>query len=613
MESKRTCFEFLPMESPSLPGFPIDANICRNPACLNFGISERNIETPKYGYRLTEVDGSVRHECKRCKQKQIVYSNTSILEAFHRCLAMSIPYASCPNRACSNHYKNLFEYYSGNLKDKPYLIHDKRKSICYYQARCRECSKTFTLSEPLRLHTSNREDWLMEIDRFINGIVDGQGASNIMNQMQVPADRYYSQLKAAANALLDYNKFQIIKLMQLPHKGQKLRIYTDCIVCSIKANRKDQRHEKIKIIVSSCVCDGRALILAFHPLFDLLRNKDKKWLSDNDLIEDNNRPLEHRKYQYLKHPFNRKEGDPLPLLGLDGYSMDEYYAYMGHFLVLRKLLAKVSSLAFYMDAEVALYNAALASFADRIEEYTCDVVLVKVEKNGEKSKTQDSIKDKYTKEIEKAKRAYKAVNTDSKQAHIKELREFLLSEEMKIVNESIQGTSRKKAGELFPESLSNIYKKATKRANSAGKPYWIHDSLSGEYTPNTKMLWLTRTVNRSNTQHELDLYINGNLFYIDSFFSALRYRSASIARPLSSATGHKNYTRSPTLPATLIRDFTINVGFWNNSQKYRNRNKPTIAFVHGLAKKPGSPSIKELFKSRCTFNTAKRISPWLGI
>ena len=78
------------------------------------------------------------------------------------------------------------------------------------------------------------------------------------------------------------------------------------------------------------------------------------------------------------------------------------------------------------------------------------------------------------------------------------------------------------------------------------------------------MLWLTRTAERSNSDYELNLYVNGSLFYIDSVFAAFQQRSSLAARPRTTATGHKSYNRNPELPLNLIGDFTINVAFWTS-------------------------------------------------
>ena len=122
----------LPVESPSLPGFPIDANTCRNPACDNFGVSEAHIENPKHGYTHSETNGLLKYKCKRCNQSRAVYSNVSVLEAFHRCLQISFPYASCPNPDGKNHYFNLFEHYHEDLRDerqKLYRVNVQDKAV----------------------------------------------------------------------------------------------------------------------------------------------------------------------------------------------------------------------------------------------------------------------------------------------------------------------------------------------------------------------------------------------------------------------------------------------------------------------------------------------------
>ena len=480
------------------------------------------------------------------------------------------------------------------------------------------------MSEPLRLLTKKRRTWLKDIETFVNAIVEGSGPSNIMNLMRVPASRYYSHLRAASNALLNYNNFHIIKLMKASNAPEKLRIYTDCIVCSIKLDRDVERYQTMKIIVSTCVQNNRALILAFHPLFD------QQKIDDNTVTNDDDQPLEQRRLDYLIHPLkipiddpieflknvsSGKKRDLMPQRGVDGYPIEEFYAYLGHFLVLRKLLAKVPLLQFYMDGEAALYNAALNAFSDRIKDKSCDVVVRKMEKNksGNQSRTRNVLNRKQNRVRYDAKRAYKQAYPDSKSPSDQELRRFLLNEEMKAVNKAIEEKSTNENGIFFPEPLSKIYKTAISRATGKGKVFWVNDILTDKYTPEGRMLWLTRSAERSNTDYELDLYVNGSLFYIDSVFGAFRHRSSLAGRPLSTATGHKSYNRNPEKPKNLIMDFTINVAFWNFFLKYRSKQKNTIAYAHGLINKQGSPEIKVAFRDKYTFSNAKRMSKWLGI
>ena len=182
-----------------------------------------------------------------------------------------------------------------------------------------------------------------------------------------------------------------------------MRIYTDCIVCSIKTHRKDQRIQMMKIIVSSCRYNNRSLILAFHPLFD------QRDFDDISLINDNKQPLPMSRFDYLKHPFNRKEKDPLPLQNVGGYLMKEFYAYLGHFLVLRKLLSQVPNLKFYMDGEANLYNAALNAFHDRIKSGSCEIVVRKLEE-GSKSRKPETLDKTFNRLKNKATQNFKRAN-----------------------------------------------------------------------------------------------------------------------------------------------------------------------------------------------------------
>lgn len=360
-----------------------------------------------------------------------------MLEALHACLPLTIPYASCPNDECELRHYNVFEYSSSSLKQpikKPYYINKADHKNKRYQARCRSCKQTYTLSEPLRLHTGSREDWLKEMEVFVNAIVDGQGASNVMNQQRVPADRYYSQLRASAASFGQYNKFNVAKLMKQKYPHEEMNIYTDSLVTSIKVFRKDKRVKLKKVIVSVAKYKNRSLVLAFHPLFHEYEFDDLK------LSDDARLPLEEQRYAYLKHPFH-KGIDKLPLLGLDGYLMNDFYAYMAHFLVLRKLLKQVDKVNFHMDGEANLHITASLAFSDRIKNKSCDIIIIKSDKL-ETEKEKNNAKLGYRRSLRKAIDEYKrAFPEQNKVADWKDVRRYLLDIERNKVNQSIKDTS----------------------------------------------------------------------------------------------------------------------------------------------------------------------------
>ncbi len=590
------------VKSPSLRDYLIDVNVCRNPHCENFGLSEDDIKDKRYSYRYVNKGNAPTMKCNRCGQRGKIYSNLSVLEAFHACLPLTIPYASCPNDECTLRHDNAFEYSSSSLKQtikKPYYVNkeDSKKGVC--QARCRACKQTYNLSEPLRLHIGDRRYWLKDMETFINAIVDGQGPSNIMNQQQVCADRYYSQLKAAANSLGDYNKFNVAKLMKQKYLHNEMNVYTDCLVTSIKMFRRDQRIQLEKVIVSVAECNQRSLVLAYHPLFHA-HQFDHAKLSEDVLL-----PLEEQRYAYLKHPFH--ETDELPQLGLGGFLMEDFYAYMAHFLTLKKLLKQVRKVNFYMDGELALHSTATLAFADRIKDKRCDIFILKSDKKismaqSAFNRSRKKAMDEYKKEFPNVK-----VSNDNQ-----EIRRYLLDKERTRVNQAIKNTSIEKQLTI-KKIMPSIFRNAIHKANSdAGKDYWITDELSNKNNPCTKILWITHDEKRMGTNKELTLLSNASLFYIDSFFNMIRARSATAQRPANTASGRRGLVKNVELPVVLIRNLTINVAFHNFFLKYRARNKNTVAYDHGLTTKKKPPLIKVAFNFKPDFKTAKRISEWLG-
>jgi ferredoxin len=282
MEKKKKTPNHGLARSRSLKGFPIDVNVCRNPACGNFGVSIYKVAGTALGYDYKTSKGVFYLYCRRCTSSAKLYSNRSVLEAFHACLSTSIPYASCPNMDCKNHKFNIYEH-SPPLQSKNkshrkktasrYSINAKvivkQKYRCRYQARCGTCKQTFTLSEPLRLATNKGEDtsWLNDMELFLRCAVNGVGVSSMMNINQFNPDNYYSKLKAAAASFGTYNKFQLSNLMKNDYKYKEMNIYTDSLVASIKVHREDKRSHKLKIIVSVAEVGNRSLVLAYHPHF----------------------------------------------------------------------------------------------------------------------------------------------------------------------------------------------------------------------------------------------------------------------------------------------------------------------------------------------------------
>lgn len=75
MRSVRKRFKPVISKSPSLPEYSIDVNVCRNPHCENFGLSEEDITDIKNPYKNGfNSSGAPTIKCKRCTQQVMIYS-----------------------------------------------------------------------------------------------------------------------------------------------------------------------------------------------------------------------------------------------------------------------------------------------------------------------------------------------------------------------------------------------------------------------------------------------------------------------------------------------------------------------------------------------------------
>lgn len=465
--------------------------------CLNFGVSEADISEQKYGYGYQKAYKSLR-----CKQTGTLYSNPSILNAFHSCLRSSYPFASCPNADCENHLINIFEEPPGTYKKGAnyYFINKNDSKNQYYQARCSKCKTSFMLSNPLKIHTSGQRNWRSELELFLKLMVNHNGPTNIINILDMHPEKYYARTRLIANQMQYYNNYHIAEFIKYRYQSNEetVCLYTDCIVTSLKALRKKTRSQNMKVVVTTMKKNDRSLILAAHPMFEETN------IDLNVLEDDSEQRLTQQHYAYLKHPYLSSRDDR-PFLGLDGYFMNDQYAYMGHFLAIRKLLHLLKKIRFYVDGEKALYTSALLAFSDKVKAKQCDIVVVKSDKNRTDSQ-KERAESTYNRAKAKIQASHRKKYSLKKGTNdIKALRRFDLEREMNKVNRAIKKTKTKQTS-FLNDPLVNIHSKAIHRAKKIGEPYWVKDPLADKSVSGMRLLWLTRDKDRMNTDEELLLY-----------------------------------------------------------------------------------------------------------
>ena len=660
--------------------------MCRNPMCRNFGIGfhgtipRNRSQTKNDLYQVRVKPGLSLHQdivgeikCLYCGQSAQLASNHAVRQIARYFLSLSLPYADCETPDCSNHGMNLFENWEGKGRGtrtpKPYYRdwnHGVRCAPCWTDRRRADKdsdSKSTPGKTAITLGTSPRLANPMEpraaphrpgktkeekrkhkqrlraeqaiaedVQELWRNIIDGVRAKRSVTDsveiLEIGVGTYYRHLDRIGARLRDYHAYRNARLLapEIPRRKTPVRVYTDVLKVSLKANSETQRHTFLNFIVSTIPVrpeptkeesDPREtiFILAAHPYFlpGELLPKDDEPMFDADM----ELPEFLSEWACLAHapPTNprmtaEKRKALMPIVGRGGYFIRSPYAELAHFLVVQKLLSRFDSIYCYMDSAKELYSAALVAFRDRIRagspkaplavdrrrrRRTAEIVLFQHDKKASNRKAlpPSPPSEKGTNEDH----LLNAWNDMEERFHQQEVPDDLLKVPFGKSNSRVR---------------AQLYRKAFRGANSdTGRWAWLHYPLPNLAYRSPRSLWLTRMVGKRFEKHGRELLSKATLQPVDSIFNSIRARTSGAGRPQLRAVG-RSYRESYFLPSVVLNEISIYLLLRNYTLRRKTEQKTIPAVAMGLL----PPSAAKIDLPDCAANFrlglshAEKITRW---
>ena len=218
--------------------------------CPNFGRRYGGPE-PNAGDKAAHGDryrvdlGACRLRCKFCGQSFAFKSNLCVRPVARHFLALSLPFADCPNPGCANHGANVFERFAKrggrgrrHRRDGPFRV-----------AR-RSCGARIRLGEALHIEQSRSAK--RSVAGVLDGVRTGDSITEAVEHLGVGVGAYYDRLERSAARLRDNLAWRNAKL---PHPrfmkaGQPVRVQTDVLEASLQRFGEVPRHRTLRWIVS---------------------------------------------------------------------------------------------------------------------------------------------------------------------------------------------------------------------------------------------------------------------------------------------------------------------------------------------------------------------------
>lgn len=514
------------LEPVRLPEFDqeVSWHMCRNAMCDNFGVHYDGARDSGGRGRLYRANfKSGRIECVFCGLSFQLRSNLSIRPLARHFLSLSLPFADCPRRGCSNHGANVFE-----------------RSVRYrsnggHQVVCRACGGRFSLGEALHVRMDGKSGTALRMLLGLVGFMPGSTVTGIAGFMGLGRGAYYARLRRSAALLRDYASWLGAGLLQkrFERHGSSVRVQTDVLKATLQRSGSGPRHQHLNLIASVVVLpeDGTYFALAVHPAF-LPGPLCPQTL--NELSVDGSSPVHARRWECIAHALDiawwKSSSDAfasIPDVGRAGCFAKSPYAELAHFLVVRKILSRFPRVHYFMDSDRALFNAALVAFGSDVMDGRAEIALFQHDKQ-ERSKSP-------------------AGGGWSGGRGGREL------------DAALDSLAERVSAEMNPKDLAEAEPdekvRARKRRSAflgadsqAGGWAWLaHPNPAGKYV-SPKSLWLTQTRDRE-VREGRDLFACATLQSVDSLFASMRSRVTSLGRPGFRA-----------VPGRGFRDQYVNVG-----------------------------------------------------
>ena len=388
----------------------IQVNCCKNPACSNFGIPHLTKQemagrkkAPRGSRYGTSGSGRAKFiNCRSCNENIPIKSNHAIADELYRFESyLETPIdGACQNIACDN--KLL------DIKTNPSLYRkfgSTNNSKQRYQ--CKNCKKTFSLTPK-----ASRQIYSYKNKMIFKLLMNYVPFRRILEIADINFKTLYDKIDYIENRCL---KFLQYKEREFFGKNILQMLYIGCDQQYFTLNWTNTYEKRNVILRAIASCDNKyrycfgmhlnydsgmdfkdaeinseitkdylhppayrtyARIWLERDYWEALRSSHKKATSKRkQLIESQVREkyLEALERDDIEAPQDAFEDCQLPHVGAQVHSE---YTLHGHFFFLRRILANVEKIRFFLDQDSGMRAACIGAFFDRIQDRTCDAFYI---------------------------------------------------------------------------------------------------------------------------------------------------------------------------------------------------------------------------------------------
>lgn len=564
----------------------LQVNFCKNVNCSHFGHPASTeaqprgpgaAKRPNDGYILGSKDGfRTRLICKTCGQYSMLKSNQGVHEEYSRIssyLDTPTVIRGCKDPSCPNH---TIDISSGTKHYHRFSITE----IGSQRFRCKVCRKTFSISKrpAARQKTTHKNKAIFKL------LVNRVPFKRICEILDISPPTLYRKI--------DYLHAQSLAFLASREKQFETMGYRRLYICSDRqefminwTNTKDKRNVILKAIASVEAKSGYVFGMTsnFDPDASACEVEEQTYENGDDLKSmpfrrharlwldsDHTRMARDREHNVekiaegaLKYDVAARYIEALArdeieatddpelhtMLPLTGMQVHEEYTLYGHFQFLKRLLANVGKIRFFLDQDSGMRAACFAAFRSDILAGDCDAFYVRINKDLNLHQKQNLVK-AVNRELEDAMSAHPGHSET-------EIRFMRIIQEM---------------GRL--ETIGRW------------EDRWLTYPFPDMSEPEKAICLLTP--DRGYSERRMaTLYLKASLHAVDSYFNQIRTRLSPLQRGgrSQSANGSTWYGYQPYKPEMVQKLLDILRVFHNFSLKSKE-DKKTPAMRLGLAKGP---------------------------
>jgi hypothetical protein len=215
------------------------ANYCRNPSCVNFGVPPRRLDPAaqtthpsKLGeYRLLGSVGETALICSACERKAYPLSNEGLALEIHRLRTANgiLTPESCPREKCRNHHRSVVDF------PDDYYGHGTSGSGAV-RKRCKLCKSTLTIGD----HRRRKPFGAVNKDIVLD-IVNRGALNAIMRKLDIHPETLYGRIDFIHEQMIAFESFKLRALRAPGWKRYHYALATDAQDCMVNWVSRERR------------------------------------------------------------------------------------------------------------------------------------------------------------------------------------------------------------------------------------------------------------------------------------------------------------------------------------------------------------------------------------